>query len=114
MNHRQELEGHSLMPLLREPAAVWNHPTVTTDYYTASYSVAYEQWNYIRYEDGSEELYDHAADRMELTNLASDPKYSEIKTKLAQAIPTPNMYPKWHNHKEERERDRTMPYNAGP
>ena len=51
-----------------------------------------ERWRYIRYEDGSEELYDHDADPNEWTNLADDPKHTETKQKLAAFIPE-NQHP---------------------
>lgn len=106
---RPELEGHSLLPLLRKPKAAWPHAAVTSDYYTQSYSVACEQWNYIRYEDGSEELYDHDADPMELKNLAADPRHGELKRKLAGFIPTPRSHPQWRTPAQEREVDAHMP-----
>jgi len=33
-------------------------------------------WRYIRYEDGSEELYDHRVDPDEWTNLANKPVHT--------------------------------------
>ena len=41
-----------------------------------------ERYRYIRYEDGSEELYDHQNDPHEWTNLSSNPEYAELKAKL--------------------------------
>jgi hypothetical protein len=38
---------------------------------------------YIRYSDGTEELYDHQKDDLEWDNLANDPKYTEIKKQFA-------------------------------
>ncbi|MHC4948074.1 MAG: hypothetical protein ACYTG1_07410, partial [Planctomycetota bacterium] len=42
---------------------------------------------YIRYADGTEELYDHRADPDELRNLAADPALAEVKRELAGALP---------------------------
>ncbi|MHC4174984.1 MAG: iduronate-2-sulfatase, partial [Planctomycetota bacterium] len=50
-----------------------------------------ERWRYIRYKDGTEELYDHDKDELEWTNLAGDPKYAEVKGKLACWLPKTNM-----------------------
>ena len=45
------------------------------------------QTGQVRYEDGSEELYDHHADPDEWTNLADKPEHSTTKRKLSQMIP---------------------------
>ena len=37
-----------------------------------------ERWRYIRYADGSEELYDHASDPREWTNLAAKPEHAAV------------------------------------
>lgn len=44
-------------------------------------------WRYIRYTDGSEELYDHDTDPNEWTNLASKPEFATIKNELAKTLP---------------------------
>ncbi len=103
---RDELEGHSLAPLLRDPSAVWPWAAVNTDHYNQDYSVTKDQWNYIRYESGEEELYDHSTDRLEFQNLASDPQYEDLKKGLAEFIPTPQSHPNWRTHDEERARQR--------
>ena len=58
-----------------------------TSYGSGNTSVRTERWRYIRYEDGSEELYDHQIDPNEWTNLADRKEFAEIKTSLAEAIP---------------------------
>ena len=52
-----------------------------------THSVATERWRYIRYFDGSEELYDLRTDREQWTNLASRPENEEVKRQLAAHIP---------------------------
>jgi hypothetical protein len=47
-----------------------------------------DQWRYIRYFDGSEELYDHRIDPNEWTNLADDNKFRKIKIEMAKWVPT--------------------------
>ena len=80
------LEGRSLKPLLQNPNAEWNTPALTT-HGRGNHGVRDARWRYIRYKDGSEELYDHKTDPMEWTNLA--PKADNVKKKnLAQTMPT--------------------------
>jgi len=86
---RKELEGRSLLPLLKDPKAPWERPALTT-HGRNCHSVRSERWRYIRYSDGTEELYDHDNDEMEWTNLAGDPKYVDVKKDLARWMPTVN------------------------
>jgi arylsulfatase A-like enzyme len=89
---RNELEGSSLVPLLKDPKAVWNRPVVTT-YGRHNHSIRTQRWRYIRYEDGTEELYDHEHDDLEWTNLASDPHFRDVKQELARFLPKVNAPP---------------------
>jgi hypothetical protein len=45
-----------------------------------------ERWRYIRYRDGSEELYDHDSDPHEWVNLAADPGHAGRKRRLAEQL----------------------------
>ena len=45
-----------------------------------------DQWRYIRYQDGSEELYNHIIDPNEWHNLARVPAHAEEQKKLAQQL----------------------------
>lgn len=83
---KKGLDGHSLVPLLRNPEAAWNYPALTT-FDFSEFSVRVEGWRYTRYIDDSEELYHDEEDPEEWVNLAADPKYSEIKKRLARSIP---------------------------
>jgi arylsulfatase A-like enzyme len=89
LGKRREVEGVSLLPLLRNPNAEWTRPTLTTHGHN-NHSVRSRRWRYIRYSDGAEELYDHSKDELEWTNLADDPKYSDIKLELRQFLPKTN------------------------
>ncbi len=79
-------EGVSLVPLLEDPDAEWDHAAITTAAFR-SHSVSTDQYRYIRYADGSEELYDIAADPHEWHNLAGDPAYADIKADIAEWLP---------------------------
>ncbi len=83
---RSEIDGRSLAPLLRNPERTWNHVALTTYDYN-EFSVRSERFRYIRYIDGSEELYDHYQDPEEWNNLASDSSYATHKKELASQIP---------------------------
>ncbi len=82
-------EGRSLAPLLRDPRAAWEHPALTTHGYQ-NHTVRTADWRYIRYADGSEELYDHRADPYEWTNLALRPEHAATKAALARWLPANN------------------------
>src|SRR4029079_17317753 len=81
------LDGRSLVPLLVNPQATWDHHALSA-YDIAEFSVRVEGWRYTRYIDDSEELYDEARDPHEWTNLAYDPTYTAVKERLARHIPT--------------------------
>ena len=84
--HRNNIDGQSLVPLLKDPSAQWDYPAITS-YDYSEFSVRSENWRYTVYIDGSEELYDHTMDPEEWTNLAYDPQYDRIKKELAKYIP---------------------------
>ena len=83
------VEGTSLMPLLKDPDANWDRPVVTTNGFR-NHSITGDRYHYIRWSDGSEELYDFAADPHEFTNLAGDPQFQGIKDELAKWFPVEN------------------------
>ncbi len=83
------LEGVSLMPLCNNPQADWERPSLTT-YMKDNHSLRSPKWRYIRYADGSEELYDHDSDELEWQNLANDTKYSDVKKELSRWLPVIN------------------------
>jgi arylsulfatase A-like enzyme len=77
-----QLDGVSLVPLLRDPKAEWNRPAVI-EYKQGNVAVRSERYRYIRYRDGGEELYDHRVDSHEWNNLASEKDAAPIKSELA-------------------------------
>jgi arylsulfatase A-like enzyme len=82
-------EGVSIKPLLADPKAAWERPALTT-HGRDNHALRSERYRYIRYADGSEELYDHDADPNEWKNLAADPAHADAKKKLAEWLPKTN------------------------
>lgn len=82
----ENLEGKSLVPLLRDPDREWNNPALTS-FGKGNYAVRSTQYRYIRYVDGSEELYDHATDPHEWKNLASKKALSAVIQDHRQWLP---------------------------
>ncbi|MEO1982387.1 MAG: sulfatase-like hydrolase/transferase, partial [Fuerstiella sp.] len=80
------LDGISIAPLLKNPNADWDRPALTT-HGIHQHAVRTERWRYIRYGDGSEELYDHDADPYEWTNLAGKTQHTELKQQLVAWMP---------------------------
>lgn len=102
----QHVQGESIVPLLKDPSATWNRPALTTHGYK-NHAVRNEQWRYIQYEDGGEELYDEVNDPHEWKNLASDPKLSAVKAELSkwlpqENVPTPKAKDKAQNKKKQK------------
>ncbi|MFZ5831228.1 MAG: sulfatase [Planctomycetota bacterium] len=78
---RDDLEGHSLVPQLKDANAPRKWPAITTHNHD-NHGVRTERWRYICYADGSEELYDMEADPNEWKNLAGDAKYADVLAEL--------------------------------
>ena len=87
------LEGVSLMPLIQYPYASWDHVAIST-LGQNNHAVRDERWRYIRYADGSEELYDHKSDPNEWKNLAAnrlDPRHGTVIDRLKLHLPAINL-----------------------
>ena len=80
------VNGASLVPNLEDPSLPIAAPAITT-WGRGNYGIRDDEMRYIRYFDGSEELYDHRSDPQEWNNLAEDPEYSEHKKRLATFVP---------------------------
>ena len=70
------MAGHSLVPQLQDAAAPRPWPALTT-HNPGNHTVRSKDWRYIRYADGSEELYDMQNDPEEWANLAEVPAHSK-------------------------------------
>jgi len=86
------LEGHSLAPQLKDPNAPREWPAITTHNHD-NHGIRTEDWRYIQYADGSEELYDMRTDPNEWTNLASDPAQSAQIEGLRRWLPEKSAKP---------------------
>ncbi len=84
------VEGDNIAPLLADPATAWKGVGITT-FGENNHAVRTDRWRYIRYADGSEELYDHSNDEYEWTNLASQPEHAGLKAELAKHLPKTNL-----------------------
>ncbi|MDB4798440.1 sulfatase [Verrucomicrobia bacterium] len=79
-------DGVSISSLLRGESEEASAMALMT-YLRGNHAVRSERWRYIRYADGSEELYDHHSDPSEWKNLASDSKLSDVLAAHRDRIP---------------------------
>ncbi len=105
-----ENDGRSFAPLLRDLKMKWEHPTLTT-YGYKNHSIFDGRYRYTWYggkADGAEELYDHASDPMEFSNLADNPEYRHIIDRLKKHLPKHNEPPSPANTIGKEEKKRLM------
>ncbi len=88
----EDLEGHDLSPLLKDPAAEWPHPAITS-HNQGNHGIRTERYRYIRYADGSEELYDLELDPHEWTNLARSPLHVAVIEQHRRWLPSVDLPP---------------------
>jgi arylsulfatase A-like enzyme len=86
------LEGHSLVPLLKSPEQEWPYKAISS-FGPGNYSIRSERFRYIRYNDGSEEFYDHSNDPNEWNNLISHPAMTEAIKDHVISIPEKKEHP---------------------
>lgn len=80
------LDGESLVPLLEDPEAGRNIPAVISNTGGTAIGIVQDNWHYINYTDGSEELYDHGVDATEWKNLLHPDNYSEKYAAIAKRL----------------------------
>ncbi len=74
---RSDLEGLSLVPQLKNAHTARARPAITS-HNQGNHGIRSERWRYLRYADGSEELYDMLHDPNEWTNLAGRPEHAAV------------------------------------
>lgn len=70
---------------MKDPDAEWPYPAIMTQG-EGNHALRTDRWRYIRYRDGSEELYDHENDPWEWKNLAGDEQHAEIIGSLGRKL----------------------------
>ncbi len=86
------LEGHSLVPQLRDANAKRPWPAITS-HNQGNHTVRTERWRFIQYADGTEEFYDMQNDPQEFDNLVGDPKYATIVAEHRKWLPKVDVPP---------------------
>lgn len=81
------LQGRSLVPLLRNPRSAWDKPAYTQVRRGQIFgrSVRTERWRYNEWDEGKsgKELYDHEKDPDEFYNLAGKKEHADVQEELA-------------------------------
>lgn len=80
------LEGHSLVPQLKDASSEREWPAITTHNHD-NHGVRSRNWRYIQYADKSEELYNMQEDPNEWKNLATDPQFADVIKEHRRWIP---------------------------
>jgi len=83
------LDGFDLTPILHGASSERGAPVLST-YGRGCHSLRDARFRYTRYRNGAEELYDHANDPHEWTNLAGDSRFAADQARLASALPATN------------------------
>jgi arylsulfatase A-like enzyme len=75
-------DSESLLACAERPRS---KPVITT-WGAGNHSLRGPRWRYTRYSDSMEELYDHAVDSFEWTNLAAAPEFANARAELSAQI----------------------------
>ena len=89
-----KVEGRSIAPLIFDPQMEWPYPALITHsphWHGTNHAVRSEQYHYIKYSKGGEELYDMYNDPDQLNNLANEKNLFSIKEELKKWMPRINI-----------------------
>jgi arylsulfatase A-like enzyme len=93
----KNLEGTSLVSVLKNPSSATDRNVFLPSNERGSYAVINTNWRYISYFDGGEELYNIKEDPNEWHNLAGEPKYKPVEMEMKKSAPSsfaPSVTPK--------------------
>ena len=85
---RQKLEGVSLASTLKNPAEASDRTVYLPYINPGEYTLMNREWRFIHYDDENQELYNVQEDPHEWNNLASDPEYADVITRLRDLAPS--------------------------
>ncbi|MEM9062460.1 MAG: sulfatase-like hydrolase/transferase [Pseudomonadota bacterium] len=80
-----DLVGQSLMSFVTGNGEGYVEKPALTSMY-GSFAIREGDYRYIRYQDGSEELYDVVRDPGQIVNLATDPRHAELALSLRESL----------------------------
>ena len=80
-------DGPSLIPLLADPNTKWPHVAITHLDSPGSFGLSTENWRYIHYAKGGEELYNVGSDPYEWRNLANQKTHQATLERLRALAP---------------------------
>jgi choline-sulfatase len=92
LSPRDDLEGISLVPQLRNINQKRERPAITS-HNQGNHGIRSERYRYIHYADGSEELYDMMNDPNEWYNLVSKPEMSSVVAEHKKWLPKIDLPP---------------------
>jgi arylsulfatase A-like enzyme len=89
---RDDLEGLSLVPQLRDANLKRERPAITS-HNQGNHGIRSEGYRYIRYADGSEELYDMMSDPNEWHNIVTKPEMATVVAEHKKWLPKIDLPP---------------------